>query len=595
MAYKVDRFNGTFLVSVEDGTIDTTTDLRFLGKNYAGYGEVQNENFLHLMENFANTSPPPKAIAGQLWYDSGNKKLKFYDGNRFRTTSGSETGNEAPAGLQVGEFWFDTVNQQIRVWSGTEFVLVGPETPPDAGAQAISYVPVQDNLPVPINHFIVKVQSGGDIIAIISKDEFVLGSANPITGFNRIKKGVTLVNTNDTTGVTSSDHYFWGTSSNTLRLGGFDASEFVRSGNISFNERVRFLDQGFTVGDSNDFRVEIVNGNEPIFESRLGQPITFRIRVSDSDVRNPLTLTTTACLPGLTDFYSLGSPSNKWLNVYSTTFTGNIVGNLTGNSVGIHRGNLIANDESTAYNADTKTFTGLFNGTLNGNVIGNITGTTSNALTLNGLSATTAATPNSITQRDSSANITANRFIGLADTANRIFVDVDNSVSDSAWNPTVNTTKYRTAKTNAVAYSVAARDSSGNLTATVFNGTATSARYADLAEKYLTDKEYDVGTVVTVGGDSEVRASVFGDRAIGVVSENPAYMMNSELEGGTYIALKGRVPVKVVGAVKKGDRLIATDNGYAICASSHQFSDVFAIALESNNDSDVKIIESVIL
>ena len=53
MAYKVDRFNGTFLTSVEDGTIDTTTDLRFVGKNYAGYGEVQNENFLHLMENFA--------------------------------------------------------------------------------------------------------------------------------------------------------------------------------------------------------------------------------------------------------------------------------------------------------------------------------------------------------------------------------------------------------------------------------------------------------------------------------------------------------------------------------------------------------------
>ena len=85
MAYQVDRYNGTFLVSVEDGTIDTTTDLRFLGKNYAGYGEVQNENFLHLLENFANTSAPPRAVLGQVWYDSANKKIKFYDGSRFRT------------------------------------------------------------------------------------------------------------------------------------------------------------------------------------------------------------------------------------------------------------------------------------------------------------------------------------------------------------------------------------------------------------------------------------------------------------------------------------------------------------------------------
>ena len=78
MAYEVNKFNGTFLVSVADGTIDTTTDLRFIGKNYAGYGEVQNENFLHLLENFSNTTAPPKAVTGQIWYDSGNNALKYY-------------------------------------------------------------------------------------------------------------------------------------------------------------------------------------------------------------------------------------------------------------------------------------------------------------------------------------------------------------------------------------------------------------------------------------------------------------------------------------------------------------------------------------
>jgi hypothetical protein len=128
----------------------------------------------------------------------------------------------------------------------------------------------------------------------------------------------------------------------------------------------------------------------------------------------------------------------------------------------------------------------------------------------------------------------------------------------------------------------------------IVHGTATSANYADLAEKYLTDTEYDVGTVVKIGGEKEVTASTWGCRAIGVVSANPAYMMNSGLEGGTYIALKGRVPVKVIGRIKKGDDLIASDNGYAVMAVPHA-SRVFAVALETSNDEGPKVIEALIL
>ena len=127
-------------------------------------------------------------------------------------------------------------------------------------------------------------------------------------------------------------------------------------------------------------------------------------------------------------------------------------------------------------------------------------------------------------------------------------------------------------------------------------GTATAARYADLAEKYLTDKEYEPGTVVAVcnHGDHEVEASSEGQRAIGVVSTNPAFMMNKDLEGGTYIALKGRVPVKVIGSVKKGDDLIATNDGMAMMSVPHA-SGVFAVALESSDDAGVKIIEALVL
>jgi hypothetical protein len=123
---------------------------------------------------------------------------------------------------------------------------------------------------------------------------------------------------------------------------------------------------------------------------------------------------------------------------------------------------------------------------------------------------------------------------------------------------------------------------------------ATSAQYADLAEKYLADQIYDVGTVLAVGGDAEVTACRIGDRAIGAVSENPAFKMNDGLENGTFVALKGRVPVKVIGTVRKGQRLVAHNNGCAVAGVAHA-DDVFAVALESSDDIGVKLIEAVIL
>jgi hypothetical protein len=145
----------------------------------------------------------------------------------------------------------------------------------------------------------------------------------------------------------------------------------------------------------------------------------------------------------------------------------------------------------------------------------------------------------------------------------------------------------------ATANTIARRDSGGNLFANVFSGTATTARYADLAEKYLADNDYEVGTVVMIGGDKEVTACQSGFRAVGAVSGNPAYMMNSDLEGGTYIALKGRVPVKVTGPVKKGERLVASNGGCAVATSVN--ADTFAVALESNDSTDIKLVECLIL
>jgi hypothetical protein len=136
--------------------------------------------------------------------------------------------------------------------------------------------------------------------------------------------------------------------------------------------------------------------------------------------------------------------------------------------------------------------------------------------------------------------------------------------------------------------------SAGSIRANYFVGIATTALFADLAEKYLADDDYSVGTVMMVGGELEVTNAQPDSRPLGVISENPAYMMNCELEGGVYVALKGRVPVKVVGIVKKGDRLIAAEDGTAKAVSANHLG-VFAIALESSDDEAMKLIEAVIL
>jgi hypothetical protein len=133
----------------------------------------------------------------------------------------------------------------------------------------------------------------------------------------------------------------------------------------------------------------------------------------------------------------------------------------------------------------------------------------------------------------------------------------------------------------------------GNRFGTIF-GTATSARYADLAERYTTDQEYEAGTVLTVAlsGESEATACFeSGQRVLGVVSTNPAFLMNDEAPGQA-IALRGRVPVKVVGAIRKGQPLICNQDGKGIYGDT---SNSFAIALESNEEVGVKLVECVIL
>ena len=480
MPYQIDRYNGTPLVTVDDGTISNErTTLKLVGKNYAGYGEIQNENFVFLMENFANAAPPANQLSGQIWFDNFNRKLKFYDGTQWRTTGGAEIGPTPPTGLTTGDFWWNTSTKQLFQYDGiSEFVLIGPQAVPGAGdtlLESVSVVDIEGN-----RHAIIKALVDGKCIFVISRDTFVLDSViNPITGFSYIRSGTTSVDTN-TNGITSTIFRFWGTASDSDRLGGFLAEDYVFSQNAAFTGVASFDDEGFTVGNDGDISLYIKDGTTPTFENFQSNRISFKIK-DGLDTKETMQILGPTVSPGIDITYDLGAPLLRWRNGYFK--------------------NVYADDF----------FGGTFRGTLD----------------------------------------------GISSKADLLLYAGD----------------YRAATDANTPFSIMARDSSGNFSANIMTGTATQARYADLAERYESDKPYEPGTVVVFGGEKEITVTDnLGDyRVAGVISTNPAYEMNvsPETEGFLPVALRGKVPVKVVGRIQKGDILITSGiPGYAVSAES---------------------------
>ena len=531
MPYQIDRYNGTPLVTVDDGTISNEkTTLKLVGKNYAGYGEIQNENFVFLMENFANAAPPANQLSGQVWFDSFNRKLKFYDGNQWRTTGGAEIGPTPPTGLTTGDFWWNTTSKQLYQYDGiSEFVLIGPQAVPGAGQTILESVSVLDT--DGNRHAIIKAIVDGTTIFIFSKDTFTLDSViNPITDFSFIKQGITLKSTN-TSGVTSTADRFWGTGSDSDRLGGHLAEEYVFSLNAVFEGAASFDDAGFTVGNDSDLAVYIQAGTTPTIQNTQSNNIIFKIKDGLLD-KTTMQILGDAVDPGLNLTYDLGELGNpiygdlRWRHIYcGAIYADDFWG-------GTFHGDL---EDGTATRSKTLYYARAFN---------------------------TAANENDVT-------------------------------------------KYRSATDLNVVNSIVARDNSGNFAAGIIDATATRAQYADLAERYKADKFYAPGTVVVFGGENEITVTEnLGDyRVAGVVSTNPAYLMNvsDETNDPNYlpIALRGKVPVKVVGRVKKGDILVTSGvAGYAVSAEdAHQVSAaaIVAKALEDKFTDDHGEVMAVIV
>ena len=145
MAYVINLTNGSIFATIPDGTINTASSMVLIGKNYAGYGDFLDENFIHLLENSSNTTAPGAPLTGQLWWDSGNGLLKVYNGTTFKTISAATSSASAPTSNVTGDLWYDTTNELLKVWTGTAFLTVGPSVVQGTGAQAATITDTLSN------------------------------------------------------------------------------------------------------------------------------------------------------------------------------------------------------------------------------------------------------------------------------------------------------------------------------------------------------------------------------------------------------------------------------------------------------------------
>lgn len=199
MAYTINlTANNAIYTTVLDGTVDQTTGLNLIGRNYISYGDAQNENFVKLLENFADSIPPTMssstngtALTGTLWYDTANRILTVYDGLNFVPVSSRTVSSTAPtASVRVGDQWYDTANQQLKFYNGTTWVIVGPVYSATQGKTGAFAETLTDTGST--THSVVSEYANGQLVSITSKDTFSLSA--PYYGFTTIAAGINSAN-----------------------------------------------------------------------------------------------------------------------------------------------------------------------------------------------------------------------------------------------------------------------------------------------------------------------------------------------------------------------------------------------------------------
>jgi len=467
MAYTINLTDGTIFAVIADGTINTDSSMTLVGKNYAGYGEFLDENFIKLLENSSNTTAPGAPLVGQLWWDKTNNLMKVYTGTTFKVISAATASASAPTNNVIGDLWYDTVNAQLKVWSGSSFILVGPAFTAGTGTSGAIVNTITDSIGA--NHVVVQLFVNNTIVAIFSKDA-VFTPAAGISGFGTIGPGLNM-------STTVPNAVFKGIATDSELLQGLAATAFMRTNtNTSTTGTLSIInDTGLYVGGDSDARLFVT-----------GTDVYLRNQTQDGDlifqVNDGGSTTTVLTIDGATSSLIVNG---------NITSTGGTISFGTG-TVGV--GNIINN---------------------NANGVGNIGSSTTYF--------------------------------------NTIFAK------------------------------------------------ATSAEYADLAERFEADAAYPAGTVVMLGGEKEITAAMEDatDDVFGVISTRAAFTMNGAAgSDATHppVAMTGRVPVRAVGRIRKGDRLISAGNGLARAARRDEWTayNVIGRALRDKTTEDEGTIEAIV-
>ena len=517
MAYKINNTFGTLLVTLADGTIDVaTTDLTLIGKGYAGFGEKLNENLVKLLENFNNTSAPSNKIQGQLWYDKTNNQLNVYTGAKFKPVGSSTNSGTAPTNAVQGDLWFDTTNTQLYVYTGSAWTLIGPTTVAGSGVTQVVTEVAPDNTGV--NQSYLKLVANDAVVGVVSNVAFTPSSSDTTSaalitaGFATVAQGLQL-----STSVASAK--FRGTATNSDALGGVAAANFLRSDAAdTTTSRISVQsDDGIRIGSGNDITMTVSSSDFTIAQTTQDKDIIFT--VNDGGVT-----TTLITLDGSTGRVELPS-----------------VGDIR------VKGNLIVDGTSTTINTSTLSVE-------------------DNIIELNRNISSNSSMPNFTGLKVNRGNTSTATEQDLFWVWDETFADDGTTVhgnAGGAW------TAFKSSDVGGTEMSAATLV---DIRANVVHATSTSSQYADLAERYEADGPTEAGDVVILGGHAEITKcnDELSDAVFGVVSESPAFLMNSNAgnnDSHPMIALKGRVPVKVTGKGSAGDRIVSAGNGEARVAN----------------------------
>jgi len=263
------------IITVEDGGTNEETSISLLGRNLQDFGEILNENLLHMLENFANTTSPSNPVEGQLWYDttSGVDQLKLYDGAQWVSAGGLKKAASEPeaSASTVGDIWVDTANSQVYVYTGSGYILIGPDYSEGASTGAKFEERVNSNNTT--ENVIVDTVNNVPV-AITAQTEFNLKRAE--TGFAAaasIKKGINL----------ASDAKLYGTATSAETLvvnnNNIAATNFARkdtANNFALGQNI-LSNTGLSIGENGLLRMSITGSTAIIRHTANDGTLDFKV------------------------------------------------------------------------------------------------------------------------------------------------------------------------------------------------------------------------------------------------------------------------------------------------------------------------------